>query len=275
MCSIEGCGSQTPMPPIKLSAPDRRSFLAGIIGLPLATVLAIPELAQAQAARLAEIEIPTENGGIARGVIAMPAKLPAPTVLLIHEWWGLNDQIKSVAAELAALGYIALAVDLYDGKVATSANGARGLMQALDGSGAMDQLATTVGYLRELNGSNGKVGTVGWCFGGGWSLNASIAAPVDATVIYYGQVTQPAVKLRKLSGPVMGHFGTRDQSINSNMVSGFAAEMTTAGKSDNLTVHWYDAHHAFANPTGSRYDQADAALAWDRTLKFFTTNLQS
>jgi len=114
---------------------------------------------------------------------------------------------------------------------------------------------------------------VGWCFGGGWSLNASLAAPVDATVIYYGPMTQPASQLRHLSGSVTGHFGTRDSSINAAMVDGFAAEMDKVGKATDLTAHWYDAYHAFANPTGSRYDQADAALAWQRTLDFYARNL--
>lgn len=112
------------MPVFKLSEPDRRAFLAGAISLPLATVLAVPELARAQGARLTEVDLPTQSGDTARGMIAMPAKQSAPAVLLVHEWWGLNDQIKAVAAELADLGFIVLAVDLFDGKAATTASGA-------------------------------------------------------------------------------------------------------------------------------------------------------
>ena len=275
MCTIDGCGPQKPMPPITLAETDRRAFLAGAISLPLATVLAFPELAHAQAAGLRDITIPTPGGGLARGVIAMPAILPAPTVMLIHEWWGLNDQIKAVAAEFANLGYIALAIDLYEGKVATTGSGARALIGKMDNRAATEQLATAVNYLRSVDGSNGKVGTVGWCFGGGWSLNASIAAPVDATVIYYGRVTRPASDLGNLAGPVMGHFGTLDTSINAAMVDGFASEMAKAGKRRKLTVHWYEAHHAFANPTGSRYDEADASLAWRRTLEFYAKHLRA
>ena len=274
MCTIDGCGPQKPMPPINLSGSDRRAFLAGAISLPLATVLAFPDLAKAQSANLADVRIATPSGGEALGVIAMPAKLPAPTVVLIHEWWGLNDQIKAVAAELANLGYIALAIDLFGGEVATTGAGARALIGAMDSGAATEQLATAIGYLRGLDGSNGKVGTVGWCFGGGWSLNASIAAPVDATVIYYGRVTPPASDLQNLAGPVLGHFATQDGFINRDMVGGFESEMAKAGKTDALEVHWYDAHHAFANPTGSRYDEEDAALAWERTIEFFAKNLK-
>ncbi len=114
---------------------------------------------------------------------------------------------------------------------------------------------------------------MGWCFGGGWSLNASIATPVDATVVYYGSVAKTADSLDFLEGPVLGHFATRDQWINQDMVDFFQAEMNKAGRSDSLTVHWYEADHAFANPSGARYDEADAALAWERTIRFLRQHL--
>lgn len=274
MCTLEGCGTHKDMPPIIVSETDLRDFMAGTMRLPLATVLAFPDLAAAQGAKMRTLDIPAGTGGKAQGVIAMPAKLPAPAVILIHEWWGLNDQIKAVAAELAELGYIAYAIDLYDGEVTNSADGAQALMQGINADKANAQLAAAVEHLRTMDGANGKVGTVGWCFGGGWSLNASIAAPVDATVIYYGNVTPSADKLAKLSGPVLGHFGTLDESINKKMVGGFETEMQKAGKSGDLFVHWYEAGHAFANPSGARYDADDAALAWSRTHAFFAENLR-
>lgn len=275
MCTIDGCGSKTTLAPIPLAQADRRAFLAGTMSLPLATVLAFPELARAQAARLTDISIPTPNGGAATGVIALPKNLPAPAVLLVHEWWGLNDQIKSVAAELAEQGYIALAIDLYDGKVTRDGATARKLMNGLNGKRATEQLATAVNHLRDMKGSTGKTGTVGWCFGGGWSLNASIAAPVDATVVYYGRVTQSAKKLARLQGPVMGHFADKDGWVNPDMVAGLERQMAKAGKADDLSVFWYTAHHGFANPTSARYDEADTAQAWQRTLAFFADNLRS
>jgi len=273
MCTLDGCGSQKDMPEIIVSETDRRAFLAGAASLPLATVLAFSDLTAAQAATTTAIEIDTPSGGKASGVIAMPATLPAPAVVLIHEWWGLNDSIKAVAAELAELGYIAFAIDLHGGKVATTPQEARALTGAVDGAVALEQLTAAVGFLRDHKDSNGKVGTIGWCFGGGWSLNTAIATPVDAAVIYYGNVTRAAADLAGVSGPVLGHFGTLDARINEAMVGGFQRAMAEAGKADLLDVHWYTADHAFANPTGARYDEDDAALAWSRTQTFFAQHL--
>jgi len=274
MCTLFGCdesGTARPMPVV--TDAERRAFMLGLAALPLATVLAWPDLARAAAAGLAPVSIDTPSGGKATGVLALPAKTPAPTLLLIHEWWGLNDQIKAVAAEFAKEGYIALAIDLYGGKVASSPTDAMAYMKATDAKAATEQVVAATGWLRTHGKGTGKVGTVGWCFGGGWSLNASVAAPVDATVIYYGRVTSPAAALKALKGPVLGHFGTQDKSIDKAMVAGFEKEMAAAGKTDTLTVHWYEADHAFANPTGGRYDAADAKLAWERTLAFYRKHL--
>ena len=273
MCDITGCGSQKNMPPITISAKDRRLFLKGLASLPLATVLAIPELSRAAAGKLDTVTMTTDSGVQASAAIALPENANAPAVLLIHEWWGLNDQIKSVAAELANLGYVALAVDLYGGKVVDTPDEARSLMQAVDSNEATDILSGWIEFLKSHSQTNGKVGTVGWCFGGGWSLNASIAAPVDATVIYYGNVKKSAADLNTLGSPVLGHFATEDGWINQEMVDGFIDAMLAAGKGDNISVHWYEADHAFANPTSARYDADDAALAWQRTTEFFKQHL--
>ncbi len=274
MCTLDGCGSHADMPPIFVSATDRRAFLAGLGTLPIAAVLADPALAQAAAAKVTPVSITTVMGKPAKGVIAKPAQLPAPAIVLIHEWWGLNDQIKAVAADLADKGYIAIAIDLFGkDEPATTADEAKAQMAGLNTEDATDAVSSWVYYARDLQDATDKVGTVGWCFGGAWSLNASIAAPVDATVIYYGNVTRTVSQLENLKGPVLGHFGTLDQSINKEMVEGFEKNMAAAGKADSLTVYWYDADHAFANPTGSRYDAADAATAWQRTLDFYSANL--
>ena len=269
MCDLDGCGTHNDMPPIVVAETDRRAFLIGAASLPLAAILFHPELAAASAARTEAVTF----GEAGSGFLAVPNKAPAGALVLIHEWWGLNDQIKAVAREFADAGYLALAVDLYGGKVATSAEEAMAAMKAVDPAKATATLVAAVDYLRGHEKGNGKVGTVGWCFGGGWSLNASLATPVDATVVYYGNVARKADDLGKLEGPVLGHFGTLDQNIDKEMVSGFEAEMEKAGKTASLTVHWYEANHAFANPTGARYDAEDAKLDWDRTLAFFGANL--
>ena len=273
MCEITGCGSHQELPPIELSSGDRRKFLKGLVTLPLATVLAYPDLARAAAATTESVSITTKGGKQVTATIALPDAENAPAILLIHEWWGLNDQIKSVAAEFANQGYIALAVDLYDGDVATEPDAARSLMQSVDGAVATDTLVSWVDYLRNHSASNGKVGTVGWCFGGGWSLNTSLATAVDATVIYYGNVKKEANDLAALNSPVLGHFATKDGWINQEMVDGFEQAMQSAGKADAMTVHWYEADHAFANPTSARYDAEDAALSWERTTAFFKQHL--
>ena len=275
MCDLEGCGNQVDMPEIKIDSEQRRLFIKGLACLPLASVLAFPELAKAAADTLQDVSITLKDGTKVNAALALPKAEKAPTVVLIHEWWGLNDQIKAVAAELANMGYVALAVDLYAGKSATDAAGAKALMGAVDAGKATETMVAWVDYLKNHERSTGKVATMGWCFGGGWSLNTSIATPVDATIIYYGRVTPPADELKNLKGPVIGHFGEKDKHINTEMVAGFEAEMEKAGKKDDLTVYWYDADHAFANPTGSRYDEANAALAWERTSAFLKSTIAS
>lgn len=273
MCDIDGCGSQVDLPPIQVDPEQRRRFLRGAASLPLAAVLAHPALAAAAADSLSTVSTKLGDGSRINAALALPDADTAPSILLIHEWWGLNDQIKSVAAEFARLGYVALAVDLYGGEVADTPDGARSLMQAVDAQTATETLETWIAWLRAHDRSNDQVATSGWCFGGGWSLNASIAAPVDATVIYYGSVKQPAGALESLTGPVLGHFAEQDEWINHDMVDGFENAMREAGKADLLTVYWYDADHAFANPSGARYDAPDAALAWQRTVDFLARHL--
>ncbi len=251
----------------------RRGFLKSAASAPFAAVLASPELARAAAAGLDTVSLTTAGGRSVTAALARPAAQKAPAVMLVHEWWGLNDQIKATAAEYAKAGYLALAVDLYDGTVATTPEGARAAMQAVDAGAAGDTLASWAGWLRAHENASGPLGTVGWCFGGGWSLRASIAAPVDATVVYYGNVKVPADQLAALKGPVLGHFASRDKWINQEMVGYFEEQMRQAGKP--LTVHWYEADHAFANPSGGRYDEADAQLSWQRTLDFYASHLKA
>ncbi len=256
---------------MRISKLGRRAVVKGLYGVPLATILANPMLARAAAAGLQEQTINTPSGRSVSAALAVPSQVPAAAVLLVHEWWGLNDQIKSVAGELAKQGYVALAVDLYDGNVATDRDSAKKYMQAVDAAAATETLDAWVAWLKAHKASNGKTGTIGWCFGGGWSLNASISSPVDATVIYYGRVTREAADLANLKGPVLGQFASQDKWINKEMVGAWEQEMDKAGKA--YESHWYDANHAFANPTQARYDEADAKLSWSRTLAFFAKNL--
>jgi carboxymethylenebutenolidase len=253
---------------------SRRQLVQGLAtSVTLAAVLADPRLARAVAESLETVSLTTPGGRQVSASLAKPSAVPAPAVMLIHEWWGLNDQIKAVAAEFARAGYLALAIDLYDGKAADTREGAEKLMKALDPEAASETVVAWLKWLKADKRASGKVATVGWCFGGAWSLNASIAEPVDATVVYYGRVDRPAEQLKALKGPVLGHFATRDAFINQPMVDGFEAAMKTAGKP--LTVYWYEADHAFANPSGARYDAEDAQTSWQRTLAFLEQHLKS
>ncbi len=254
---------------------SRRSVVKGIAaGMPLAAILADPKLARAVAQTLEPLSITTEGGRNVIGALAVPAKTPAAAVVVIHEWWGLNDQIKSVAAELAANGFLALAVDLFEGKVAESESEAAQLAQGVGAhpAAAIDTLKSWIAWLKRDPRCDKHVATLGYCFGGGWSLNASLAAPVDATVIYYGNVRKTADELRSLKGPVLLHYGLKDRYITSAMVDGFVAEAHKAGKT--VTVYAYDANHAFANPTGTSFPYVkDAAdRAWARTVAFLKAN---
>jgi carboxymethylenebutenolidase len=250
---------------------SRRHLIRGLGALPLAAVLADPALARAAAGTLQEVTLTTAGGRKVAAALAVPETTPAPAVVLIHEIWGLNDQIKAVAAELANTGLLALAVDLFDGRTADTLEAGRAIMQAVDPQAATETLVSWLRWLKTHEKATGKVAAMGWCFGGGWALNASIAEPVDATVVYYGRVEKPADQLERLKGPVLGHFASRDEFINKPMVDAFETAMAEAGKP--LTVYWYDADHAFANPTGARYDEADAALAWQRTMAFLRETL--
>ena len=273
MCDLDGCGTHADLPPIIVAPARRREFLMGLASLPLAAVLADPALAQSAAARLSPISLDLAGGVKAQGVLAVPAKTPAPAIIIIHEWWGLNDQIKAVANELAEQGYLALAVDLYGGKVAKSPDEAKALTSGLDAQAARLQLAGFIDMLKSDPRSTGKIATMGWCFGGGWSLNASLASPVDATIVYYGNVAKSADELKSLQSPLLGHFGTEDKNINREMVEGFEKAAAAAGKAEQIEIHWYEADHAFANPTGARYDAEDAALAWQRSMSFLEKHL--
>ncbi|HEY1720460.1 MAG TPA: dienelactone hydrolase family protein [Magnetospirillaceae bacterium] len=251
---------------------DRRRLLQGLAGLPLATILADPELARAAASATESVTITTPNGRKVSGALAKPAATPAPVIILVHEWWGLNDQIKAVAVDFAAQGYTALALDLMGVPAATTPDEASKLVANVKPEEATETAAAWIDWGRKTKDGNGKLGIIGWCFGGGYALLGSIARPVDATVIYYGKCDLPAEQLAKLKGPVLGHFGTQDPRMNHEMVGKFEAAMKQDGKTE--TVYWYDAPHAFANPTGANYHKAETQLAWSRTLDFFNKNLK-
>jgi carboxymethylenebutenolidase len=254
-----------------LRAPARRDVLTGFAGLSLAALLADPVRVAQAAAALETVTVKTKSGRTVSAALAVPAQTPAGAVMIVHEWWGLNDQIKAVASELAANGFVGLAIDLYDGKVASDADNAQKLMGAVNEAEATETLTTWIDHLYAMRQVNAKVATLGFCFGGGWSLNASLAHAVDATVLYYGRCDKTAEELKALKSPVLGQFGNQDTYITPEMVNGFEAALKADGIKNE--IYRYDANHAFANPTGKNYDKEDARVAWDRTMAFLKQNI--
>ncbi len=256
---------------------DRRDLLKILSTVPLAGLLSTPAYRAAAATVAEDITIQTVGGRTIGASVFRPQTVHAaltkvPTVLLFHEWWGLNDQIKTVAADLAAKhGYAAIALDLYDGKTATAPDQAMQLVKGINHAAAIETSIAWATWAKSQPFANGQVATMGWCLGGGWSLETSCSTPIDATVIYYGNVARSADQLKTLKGPVLGHFATLDGHINKPMVDGFEKAMAEAGKS--LDLYWYEADHAFANPTSAKYDEPNAALSWERTVAFLKKNL--
>jgi len=223
------------------------------------------------------VEYATVNDRVVSGFLARPAGAApgGPAVIVIQEWWGLNDNIRSMARRLAGEGYTALAVDLYAGEVAENPERARELMQASMGreQELEDNLRQAYSYLTDARGAT-KIGTIGWCFGGGWSLRTALLHPdgVDAAVIYYGQLITDKEQLATLRMPILGIFGAEDQGIPVASVREFEAALTELGK--DAAIHVYEgADHAFANPSGTRYKQDAAEDAWSKTLAFLAKNL--
>ncbi len=202
---------------------------------------------------------------------------PTPALIVIHEWWGLNDNIRDMARRLASAGYTALAVDLYEGETAASPDRARSLMEQ-----TMTEQARLEANLRQaflyldLMPNTDRVGSIGWGFGGGWSLRTALLLPqkLDAAVIYYGRLITDTERLEALSMPIQGHFGSQDSAIPPAQVQHFEQALNQLGKTNE--IYLYDgAGHAFTNPSGTRYQPQAAERAWRRTLDFLGRTLAS
>lgn len=210
-------------------------------------------------------------GGQAFKVYATGPKDAKKALLVIHEWWGLNAHIKGTADHFGRLGYRVFAIDLYGGKVAKKPADARKYMGAVKGDEASAKLAAA---LTALSKKGRKIGTIGWCFGGGMSLRASLAKPglVQATVIYYGMTVNDPKQLGTLKSPVLGIFAKKDGWITPAKVKVFEEGLKKAGVKHEIKI--YDAAHAFANPSGQRFQRQSARAAWAKTLKFFEDHLK-
>jgi carboxymethylenebutenolidase len=211
------------------------------------------------------------------GFLALPSGEGShPAIVVIHEWWGLNDWVKEQAEMLAEQGYVALAVDLYRGKVATDPETAHELSRGLPQDRAVRDLKAAFDYLAARPDVNpDRIGSVGWCMGGGNSLLLAENEPrLAACVVNYGAMPTDPSAIQSIHAPVLGNFGADDQGILPSNVRAFEKAMKAAGK--NIGVKIYDgAGHAFENPNNKLGYRKDAAEnAWKRTLAFFATFLK-
>ncbi|SCK59492.1 carboxymethylenebutenolidase [Variovorax sp. HW608] len=219
------------------------------------------------------------DGGSVNGYLAEADKAFG-SVVVIQEWWGLNDQIRGVAERLAKAGFTALVPDLYRGKSTVEAEEAHHLMSGLNFGDAASQ--DVRGAIQYLKARGGKVGVTGYCMGGALTLLGLTMAPeADAGVVWYGYPPLEYVDASKIKAPLMAHWATQDQAFAIAGVDALEEKLRGAGV--RYEGHRYQAHHAFANETAqgpgripiTQYDAVWAQLAWDRTLRFFGKELAS
>jgi carboxymethylenebutenolidase len=216
-------------------------------------------------------QLTSAEGAVLPGFLEASVGAGAPAVIVIHEWWGLNEQMRGVARRLGAEGFTAFAVDFFHGRLAKDAAEAAGLAQTLDGKRAMEELHAAVQAL--LPRSGGRVGVIGFCMGGAYALAAAAHNPeVKAAVAFYG-IPQPTLAdVRQIRAKVLGHYASRDTHVSPARVDALEKTLQAAGV--QATLHRYEADHAFANEKRPEvYAAAAAELAWKRTLAFLHETL--
>jgi carboxymethylenebutenolidase len=217
-----------------------------------------------------EIEFPT-SAGPTKGYLATPADEKGPGVIVLQEWWGVDEQIRSVCDRLAAEGFVALAPDLFDGETTTQPSEAEQKLMALSMDKAEPQMCGAAEYLAKQPGFEGDgVGALGFCLGGGLSVWAAAACPqITAAVSYYYVMPHGKPDFSKIKGPVLGHFGTADAFIPHEDAQALETELREAGV--DVTFHYYDGNgHAFfaEHDRLGTYDPDAAETSWERTVSF-------
>jgi carboxymethylenebutenolidase len=203
-------------------------------------------------------------------------KGPFPAIIVIHEWWGLNDWVKDQASKISDQGYVALAIDLYRGKVATTPDMAHEIMRGVPEDRAKRDLRTAFQFLQsQPNVRKDRIGSIGWCMGGGYSLDVALQEPtLAADVINYGHLATDPEALKKINAPILGLFGALDQGIPPDDVKKFGETLDKLGKKIDIKIY-DDAGHGFENPNNKAgYRPEDAADAWKRTVDFLGETLK-
>ena len=211
------------------------------------------------------------------GSLYVPAgKGPFPGLIVIHEWWGLNDWVREQASKLADQGYVALAVDLYRGKVADTPDMAHELMRGVPTDRALRDLKAAYDFLAaQPTVKKDRIGSIGWCMGGGYSLDVALEEPgLAATVINYGHLATDPAEIKKIHAPVLGLFGGQDRGITPDDVKKFQTTMEQLGKKIDVKIY-PEAGHGFENPNNKQsYRAEDTADAWQRTVAFLAGTLK-
>lgn len=224
-----------------------------------------------------DIEFPT-SAGSAPGYLATPAGERGPATIVLQEWWGVDEHIRSLCDRLAAEGFYALAPDLYRGETTTQPSEAQQKMMAMSMAQVEKDMCGAADYLASQPGFEGPgVGAVGFCLGGGLAIWAAATCPnIAAAVTYYYVMPHGKPDFSGISCPVLGHFGTADEFIPIDDARALESELEDAGV--DTTFHYYDgAGHAFVNDTNrlGTYDAAQADLSWGRTVDFLRSALAS
>ena len=212
-----------------------------------------------------------------QAILYTPAgKGPFPAIIVIPEWWGLNDWVKEQGSKLADQGYVALGFDLYRGKVATTSEMAHELARGLPEDRVKRDLHGAFEFLRsQPNVKKDRIGSIGWCMGGGYSLDVALQEPaLAADVIHYGHLATDLDALKRINAPILGIFGGKDRGITPDDVHKFEEALKALGKNVEIKIY-PGAGHAFENPNNKDgYRADDAADAWKRTLEFLGRTLK-
>lgn len=218
------------------------------------------------------IKIQTDNGSATNVFFVSSPRSTRNWLLVFHEWWGLNDYIKKECERLRdEIGDInVVGLDLYDGKIASTPEEAQHLMKGMNDERVRNIIRAVIGF----TGENASIQTLGWCMGGGWALQAALLSGEKEAgcVMYYGMPERDISKLRHLNSDVLGIFAIKDQWITREVVNEFKKNMDAAGKT--LTENWYDADHAFANPSNPDYDHVSASDADNKVITYLKNHLK-
>jgi carboxymethylenebutenolidase len=239
-----------------------------------AALILLPAIARAVTEEV--VDFPSGSEMVKATLFLPKGRGAHPGIVVVHEWWGVNDWVKERSRKLADQGYVALAVDLYRGQLAKDPGTAHELARGLPRDRALRDLLAAVAYLKtRLEVSPTKLGAIGWCMGGGYAENLAEAQPdLKAVAIHYGAIPSDASTISQLQPAILGIFGGQDKGISPDSVRAFEKEMKKQGKTIEVRIY-PSAGHAFENPGNKDgYRAGDAKDAWNRTLGFFDKRLK-